>query len=49
MRTTIDLPDNVAAVLRRESARRGGRAKAPMVLLISDAVLVAYGRIKPAG
>ncbi len=49
MRTTIDLPDNVAAVLRRESARRGGRAKAPMVRLISDAVLVAYGRSKPAG
>lgn len=49
MRTTIDLPENVAAVLRRESARRGGRAKAPMVRLISDAVLVAYGRSKRAG
>ena len=49
MRTTIDLPENVAAVLRRESARRGGRAKAPMGRLIADAVLTAYGRSKPVG
>ena len=48
MRTTIDLPENVAAVLRRESVRRGGRTKAPMGRLISDAVLSVYGRSKPS-
>ena len=43
MRTTLDLPDDVAETLRRESARRGGRAKAPMTQLISEAVRRTYG------
>ena len=49
MRTTFDLPEDVARVLRRESARRGGRSKVPMVGLIADAVRVAYGPRKKAG
>ena len=38
MRTTSDVPSDVTDTLRRESARRGGRAKAPMNQLISEAV-----------
>ena len=42
MRTTFDLPPDVTDTLRRESARRGGRAKAPMNQLISEAVRAVY-------
>jgi hypothetical protein len=42
MRTTFDLPADVTATLRRESARRGGRAKAPMNQLIAEAVRTVY-------
>lgn len=44
MKTTLDLPSDVAATLRRESARRGGRSKAPMRALIAEAVRKTYGR-----
>jgi hypothetical protein len=43
MRTTLDLPDDVANTLRMESARRGGRRKASLSILVSDAVRKAYG------
>jgi len=43
MRTTFDLPDDVADTLRLESARRGGRATAPMNLLIAEAVRKVFG------
>lgn len=43
MRTTLDIPDDAAALLRRESARRGGRAAAPMAQLVAEAVRTAYG------
>ncbi|AHF90235.1 hypothetical protein OpiT1DRAFT_02642 [Opitutaceae bacterium TAV1] len=42
MRTTLDLPSDVTAALRRESAQRGGRGKAPMNLLVAEAVRLAY-------
>ena len=42
MRTTFDLPPDVTDTLRRESARRGGRAKAPMNQLISEAVRTVF-------
>ena len=42
MRTTFDLPSDVTDTLRRESARRGGRAKAPMNQLISEAVRTVF-------
>ena len=43
MRSTFDLPSDVTSALRRESARRGGRAKAPMNLLVSEAVRTVFG------
>ncbi|EIQ01929.1 hypothetical protein OpiT1DRAFT_00505 [Opitutaceae bacterium TAV1] len=43
MRTTFDLPADIAATLREESARRGGRGTAPMNLLIAEAVRKTYG------
>lgn len=43
MRTTLDIPNDAAALLRRESARRGGRAAAPMAQLVAEAVRTAYG------
>jgi hypothetical protein len=43
MRTTFDLPSDIAATLREESARRGGRGVAPMNLLIAEAVRKTYG------
>ena len=42
MRTTFDLPADVTDTLRRESARRGGRAKAPMNQLIAEAVRAVF-------
>jgi hypothetical protein len=42
MRTTLDLPSDVAHTLRMESARRGGRAKAPMNQLIAEAIRTVY-------
>jgi hypothetical protein len=42
MRSTFDLPADITATLRRESARRGGRAKAPMNQLIAEAVRAVY-------
>ena len=42
VRTTFDLPPDVTETLRRESARRGGRAKAPMNQLISEAVRIVF-------
>jgi hypothetical protein len=42
MRTTFDLPPDVTDALRRESARRGGRAKAPMNRLVSEAVRIVF-------
>ena len=43
MRTTLDLPTDVANTLRMESARRGGRRRASLALLVSDAVRKVYG------
>jgi hypothetical protein len=43
MRTTLDLPDDVGLVLREESARRGGRGKAPLSQLVAEAVRAKYG------
>lgn len=43
MRTTLDLPADVANVLRLESARRGGRKRASITALVSDAVRKTYG------
>jgi len=43
MRTTFDLPANITNMLRLESARRGGRATAPMNQLIVEAVLKVFG------
>ena len=43
MRTTFDLPADIADTLRLESARRGGRAVAPMNQLIAEAVRKVFG------
>ena len=42
MKTTLDLPADVARALRLESARRGGRTAASLTRLVSDAVRRAY-------
>ncbi len=42
MKTTLDLPEDVADLLRKESARRGGRKKASMSRLVSRAVREVY-------
>lgn len=42
MKTTLDLPDDVADLLRKESARRGGRKKASLSRLVSRAVREVY-------
>jgi hypothetical protein len=47
MRTTLDLPPDVANTLRMESARRGGRRRASLSFLVSDAVRKVYGSPKP--
>jgi hypothetical protein len=43
MKTTLDLPPDVARTLRMESARRGGRKMASITKLVSDAVRKTYG------
>lgn len=43
MKTTLDLPEDVAKVLRLESARRGGRKAASLTSLVADAVRKTYG------
>jgi hypothetical protein len=48
VRTTFDLPSDVTDTLRRESARRGGRAKAPMNQLIAEAVRMVFQPAKSA-
>jgi len=47
MRTTFDLPADITETLRFESARRGGRASAPMNQLIAEAVRKVFGLKKP--
>ena len=42
MKTTLDLPDDVADLLRKESARRGGRKKASLSSLVSRTVREVY-------
>lgn len=42
MKTTLELPDDVAALLRQESASRGGRRKASLSSLVSYAVREVY-------
>jgi hypothetical protein len=44
MKTTLDLPDDVAQILRLESARRGGRKQASLSKLVTDAVRMVYTR-----
>ncbi len=43
MRTTLDLPDDVGITLRQESAGRGGRGRAPLSLLVAEAVRAKFG------
>lgn len=49
MRTTLDLPDDVGLVLREESARRGGRGKAPLAQLVAEAVREKFGSQRGQG
>jgi hypothetical protein len=42
MKTTLDLPPDVARTLRMESARRGGRKAASLSMLVADAVRKVY-------
>lgn len=42
MKTTLELPEDVAALLRQESATRGGRRKASLSHLVSYAVREVY-------
>lgn len=42
MRTTLDLPEDVGRVLREESARRGGRGRAPLGQLVAEAVRARF-------
>jgi len=42
MKTTLDLPEDVALTLRLESARRGGRRVASYSKLVADAVRQVY-------
>ncbi len=44
MKTTLDLPPDVAESLRLESARRGGRRVASLSKLVTDAVREVYQR-----
>lgn len=43
MKTTLNLPPDVAHTLRMESARRGGRKAASLSKLVADAVRIVYG------
>ena len=45
MKTTLDLPEDVAELLRKDSARRGGRKKASLSRLVSRAVREVYAGI----
>jgi len=42
MKTTLELPDDVATLLRKVSATRGGRRKASLSSLVSYAVREVY-------
>jgi hypothetical protein len=42
MKTTLELPADVAHTLRMESARRGGRKAASLSKLVTDAVRTVY-------
>ena len=46
MKTTLELPSDVAQTLRMESARRGGRKAASLSKLVTDAVRKVYGTEK---
>jgi len=48
MKTTLNLPPDVARTLRMESARRGGRKAASLSMLVADAVRKVY-TAAPAG
>jgi hypothetical protein len=48
MKTTLDLPADVAHALRLESARRGGRKAASITSLVADAVRRTYGTASAA-
>jgi hypothetical protein len=48
MKTTLELPADVALTLRRESARRGGRKAASLSKLVADAVRKVYGTPEPS-
>ncbi|MEN9813499.1 MAG: hypothetical protein RL479_2185 [Verrucomicrobiota bacterium] len=43
MKTTLDLPADVAQTLRLESVRRGGRKAGSLTSLVADAVRRTYG------
>lgn len=47
MKTTLDLPADVARTLRLESARRGGRKVASLTRLVADAVRRTYATPGP--
>ncbi len=47
MKTTLELPPDVALTLRLESARRGGRKAASLSKLVADAVRKVYGVASP--
>jgi hypothetical protein len=42
MKTTLELPEDVARLLRMESAKRGGRKQASLSKLVTDAVRIVY-------
>ncbi len=48
MKTTLELPDDVAALLRQESAARGGRRRASLSSLVSYAVREVYSGLPDA-
>ena len=43
MKTTLELPPDVARILRMESAHRGGRKTASLYMLVANAVRKVYG------
>jgi hypothetical protein len=47
MKTTLELPPDVARTLRLESARRGGRKAASLSKLVAEAVRKVYGGSSP--
>lgn len=48
MKTSLELPSDVAQTLPMESARRGGRKAASLSNLVTDAVRKVYGTKKPS-